>query len=115
VSLNLLKQEEDMFGLKKKGQTTLEVVILIGFVVAALIAMGVYIKRGIQGRLRDSADQIGDQYSAGNTTSIYTTKSSMEQTENIQGGGEVKTDITKNEQTKTGSETVNAWSGTDGI
>ena len=31
-----------MFFVRAKGQTTLEVVILIGFVVAALIAMGVW-------------------------------------------------------------------------
>ena len=90
----------------KRGQTTLEVVILIGFVVAALIAMGVYMKRGIQGRLRSSTDQIGEQYSAGNTTSDYTTSVSLKQTENMTSGGAVTTVINKNEQSKTGSETV---------
>ena len=95
-----------MLRVRAKGQTTLEVVILIGFVVAALIAMGVYIKRGMQGRLRDSADQIGEQYSAGHTTGKYTTTVSMTQTESMKKGGHVETDITKNEQKKTGSETV---------
>ncbi|MCX5693761.1 MAG: hypothetical protein NT014_01305 [Candidatus Omnitrophica bacterium] len=99
-----------MFGVKTKGQTTLEVVILIGFVVAALIAMGVYIKRGMQGRLRDSADQIGEQYSAGNTTGKYTTTISMEQNESMQKGGHVDTTIVKNEQRKSGSETVSDFS-----
>lgn len=95
-----------MLRARTRGQTTLEVVILIGFVVAALIAIGVYMKRGIQGKLRDSTDQIGEQYSAGNTTSTYVTKTNLRQTENMQAGGATTTTINKNEQSKTGSETV---------
>lgn len=95
-----------MFCARTKGQTTLEVVILIGFVVAALIAMGVYMKRGIQGRLRESTDQVGQQYSAGNTTSTYTTSIDMQQTEDMTAGGGITTIIDKNEQKRTGSETV---------
>jgi Flp pilus assembly pilin Flp len=60
-----------MLSTRTKGQTTLEVVILIGFVTAALIAMGVYMKRGIQGRLRESTDQVGEQYSAKYVNSDY--------------------------------------------
>jgi uncharacterized protein (UPF0333 family) len=99
-----------MFGARTKGQTTLEVVILIGVVVAALIWMGVYMKRGIQGRLRDSTDQIGEQYSAGNTASTYVTKTEMTQVENVAAGGAVTTEITRNRQGKTGSETIGDFS-----
>ncbi len=95
-----------MLHARTKGQTTLEVVILIGFVVAALIAMGVYMKRGIQGRLRDSTDQIGEQYSAGQTTGTYVTNTGMTQVENMTAGGGVTTTISRNTQTKTGSETI---------
>jgi hypothetical protein len=91
---------------RTKGQTTLEVVILIGFVVAALIAMGVYMKRGVQGRLRDSTDQVGEQYSAGNTTSTYITTTNMSQVETLHAGGATDTDLQHNTQKKTGSEVV---------
>jgi uncharacterized protein (UPF0333 family) len=94
-----------MLRLRARGQSTLEYVILIGFVVAALIAMGVYMKRGIQGKLRESTDQVGEQYSAGNTTSAYTTKVDLQQTENV-NKGTTTTTIDKNTQTKSGSETV---------
>jgi len=90
----------------KRGQSTLEYVILIGFVVAALIAMGVYMKRGVQGKLRESADQVGEQYSAGNTTGTYTTTTNINQTENMASGGRTTTTINRNEQRKSGSETV---------
>jgi hypothetical protein len=102
-----------MLRVKTKGQTTLEVVILIGFVVAALIAMGVYMRRGIQGRLKDSTDQIGEQYSAGNTTGAYTIKTAMTQVETTSSGGLVDTEITRNQQTKAGSETISNFAQED--
>ena len=42
-------------------------VFLIIIVIGALLSIQVYIKRGIQGRLRSAADDIGDQYAVGNT------------------------------------------------
>lgn len=95
-----------MFYTQRRGQSTLEYVILIGFVVAALIAMGIYMKRGFQGRLRESTDQIGQQYSAENTESEYTTTTSLVQTENMAAGGTTTTNISKNEQRRTGYEKV---------
>ena len=95
-----------MFDARTKGQSTLEYVILIGFVVAALIAMGFYMKRGAQGRLRESTDQIGEQYEAGQTTGHYTVSHDVAQNEVLEEGGHITTDIQKNEQTKTGDETV---------
>ncbi len=97
-----------MFRRSLRGQSTLEYVILIGFVVAALIAMGIYMKRGVQGKLRESTDQIGEQYSAQNTTSEYTTVTNMQQNEVVAAGGASTTSISKNQQTKTGRETVGA-------
>jgi hypothetical protein len=91
---------------RMRGQGTLEYVILTGFVVAALIAMGVYMKRGFQGKLRESTDQIGGQYSAEHTKADYTTLINMSQTETVTGGGVTNTNITQNSQAKTGSETV---------
>ncbi|OGX06009.1 MAG: hypothetical protein A2Z88_05980 [Omnitrophica WOR_2 bacterium GWA2_47_8] len=58
---------------KKKGQSTLEYVILIVVIIGALIAIQVYLKRGIQGRMRQAADDIGDQFSAGNYNEDRTT------------------------------------------
>jgi len=92
--------------IKKKGQSTLEYVILTGFVVAALIAMGVYMKRSMQGKLRESSDQIGEQYSAYNTASNYVTTSNLVQRETQSAGGASTVTYTTNTQNKTGSETV---------
>ncbi len=59
--------------IKRKGQSTLEYAMIIMVIAAGIIAMQVYMKRGIQGKLRDSTDSIGKQYSAGETTSKITT------------------------------------------
>lgn len=58
---------------KKKAQSTLEYAVLIIIVIGALLSIQVYLKRGIQGRMRSSADDIGSQYSVGNMNMIRTT------------------------------------------
>ena len=56
---------------RKKGQSTLEYVILIIIILGALLSIQFYIKRGIQGRLKSAADDIGDQFSPGNSNVIH--------------------------------------------
>lgn len=52
--------------MKKKsyfdGQVIVEYAILFVCLVAALLTVQYYIKRAIQGRMRESADSIGEQY-----------------------------------------------------
>ena len=69
---------------QKRGQSTLEYAVLIVVIIGALLTIQVYIKRGVQGRLKSAADDIGDQYSDGNTNEIKTTvrNSSTEETFN---------------------------------
>ena len=40
----------------RKAQSTAEYVIVLGLIVAAVIAMQTYVKRGLQGRIRDAVD-----------------------------------------------------------
>ncbi len=54
-------------GKRNKGQSTLEYAVLIIIIIGALLSIQVYIKRGIQGRLKSATDDIGDQFSPGNT------------------------------------------------
>jgi Flp pilus assembly pilin Flp len=50
-----------MLGLlrNKKAQNTAEYAILIGVIVAAAIAMQTYVKRGLQGRVKEAVDHVG--------------------------------------------------------
>jgi len=56
--------------LKRKSQSILEYAILIAVVVAAILIMQTFMKRGVQGRLKDSSEKIGGgtSYSASGTT-----------------------------------------------
>lgn len=67
---------------KMKGQSTLEYAVLVIIVIGALLSIQVYIKRGVQGRLKSAADDIGDQFSPGNTnvTKVTSTSSNTHDT-----------------------------------
>jgi len=46
----------------KKGQSTMEYLVLVTIVLAALLAMGTYFKRALQGRWKAIVDDFGEQY-----------------------------------------------------
>jgi hypothetical protein len=59
----------------RRGQSILEYAILIAVVVGALIAMQIFLKRSVQGKLRESIDDIGGgQYAAGYMSSNIATQ-----------------------------------------
>jgi|GEM_PF-895351 len=106
------------FGRDSGGQVFIEYTVLIVCIIMALIAMQAYLKRGIQGKLRDSADQIGSQYEPGNTESDFTitSKSSISTVSTLtidkdKDTTNAETIVTTNydEQTRKGSETVGAF------
>lgn len=72
----------------RRGQSTLEYAVIIAVVVAALIAMQTYFKRGVQGKLRQATDDIGEQFSPGHTSSDYTIRTNVHAGERIEGGDE---------------------------
>lgn len=95
-----------MFIRKRKAQSTLEYAIIIAVVIAGLIAMQFYIKRGQQGRLRSASDDMGKQFdplhTGTNSVSNYNSNSS----ENINAG--TTSSNSSSNQDKTGSENVDA-------
>ncbi len=88
---------------QKRGQSTLEYAVLTTIIIGALLSIQFYIKRGVQGRLKSAADDIGDQYSVGNTNVIKTTKtfSKTKDTFGTTARGESKTLLLQDEQTNT--------------
>lgn len=85
---------------KNKGQSAVEYTILIIIVIGALLSIQVYIKRGIQGRLRSAADDIGDQYSDGNTNLFLNTHVASS-TEDSFINGETRSTLLAEEKTTT--------------
>lgn len=68
-----------------KGQNILEYALLICIVISALLIMQVYVKRSYQGRLKQEADSVGEQYAPKHTTSQVITNTAIN-TESYTGG-----------------------------
>lgn len=94
---------------RQDGQSTVEYALLVGIIVAAALAMQVYVKRGTMGKMRDAADQIGEQFEPLTTTHTYTNAyTSSGRTEHTTTDGKVVSTIGSagEVRTKTGSEEV---------
>ena len=62
---------------RQRGQVTVELAVLFGVVVAALVFMAIYFQRGVQGGVRSNADSFGQQFSA---TGQWTQTTTSDQT-----------------------------------
>lgn len=101
--------------LNRKGQSSLEIALLITAVVAGLVIMQLYFRKGYVGRLKDNADSIGRQF---DPQSGYlsawedTSDGEITTTENKGAGGPTYTNmegeeiITHNETETWGEETA---------
>ncbi|MCF7875370.1 MAG: hypothetical protein K9L99_05875 [Candidatus Omnitrophica bacterium] len=83
----------------KKAQSTLEYAALFAVVIGAIIAGQVYFKRGVQGKLKSSADQVGEQYSFGATGTI--TQNMKSNSNEVVSGGTTKTTSNQSQDRKT--------------
>ena len=91
-----------------RAQSTLEYAMIIAVVVGGLIAMQIYMKRGVEGKLRESTDDIGYQFDAEKTTFDHTLKRPGTSVQTITGGVTTSS-ITDGERTETRTETVSEW------
>jgi len=57
----------------KRAQGMLEYAVLIAIIVAVIVGMQVYVKRALQGKFKQTADQMGEQFTT-NPTKAYTIK-----------------------------------------
>lgn len=71
---------------KRCAQGTLEYALLIGVVIAALIAMNLYSRRSIMGKMRDSIKSVGEQYDANQIEAHYSTRSSTNSEDTFAAG-----------------------------
>ncbi len=58
--------------LNKRAQTTAEYAILIAIVVGAVVAMQIYVRRGLQGRIRNVVDHVGQGGAVGGGNFAFT-------------------------------------------
>ncbi len=62
------------------AQSILEYAVMVAIAIAALVAMQIYVKRGIEGGLKESADSLGEQYQPGFMDTRMTTQVTSTQT-----------------------------------
>jgi len=67
--------------MNKKAQSVLEYAVIIAVITAGLIAMQLYLKRGLQGGLRNQSESLGEQYRPGQTTSVQNKETIVNTTE----------------------------------
>jgi hypothetical protein len=102
---------------RKRAQSTAEYVIVLGLIVAAVMAMQTYVKRGFQGRVKDTIDFVdnsntirtedqkvvkfteGYQYEPYYLTSKFVTDRGSNETEDWQKDGTGEVDYVTNEST----------------
>ena len=77
-----------MFLRKKKGQSMLEYAILMGVIIAVIVALQVYVRRAVQGKFKDSADSIGDQFSTREAYTVQTIQQSARKDQTLGFGTE---------------------------
>ncbi len=110
----------------KKAQTTAEYAILIGLVIGALVAMQTYVRRGLQGRIKDVVDHVGTggdvggvefqfsgrQYEPYYLSSQRNTQQTSTNTRALQEGGVYSTNTTT--QTQVSATETRGWEGYQG-
>ena len=103
--------------LNRKGQSTVEYALIIAVVIAGLLLMQHYIKRGYAGKLKSSADDMGEQFDPVTYSATFNKgeNSQTQQTVGIAGPGVHETTYTGagKVETKTGQEAVGAWTPGD--
>ena len=62
-----------------KGQVTVEVAILFGVVVAALVALAIYLRRAVQGGIKGNADSFGGQFAHNEDWAVHTRSATREE------------------------------------
>ncbi|MDE2221702.1 MAG: hypothetical protein KGK03_01385 [Candidatus Omnitrophica bacterium] len=100
----------------RRGQTILEYTVIMIIIIGVLVAMKDYIKRGIQGRWKASADNLGSQYDpqwvssniqfAAQTNSTSIVQVTQASLAGVEGQLTARTDATNSLETKTGTSQV---------
>ena len=84
----------------RTGQSAVEYAVMIAVVIAALLALNIYIKRGFMGRYRSYGDQAGSQFSFANGTTNVTENIVSSRNENTSSKGLINTTYTKDTQNR---------------
>ena len=103
----------------RSGQSMAEYAIVLTVVIAAIVAMQLYVKRGLQGKVKDVTDNVGsglasqgisntNQYEPYYASSKYDVTQAQKSQEQYNTGGKVFRNTQQEETTRTGSSSTTA-------
>ncbi len=99
---------------KNRGQSTLEYAFVVAVIVGALIAMQIYIKRSMEGKMKSTSDEIGEGYSAHSSKYVNTTNSESDSHETI-SPGDNKDDVAKSGVVETSASSMSKSKTTEHV
>ena len=104
-----------MLRIRKRGQSLLEYTVIMIVIMAVLLSMSIYFKRGVQGKWKESVDSLGEQYdplTANGTMTHYLTQSTYTLVyveDNIDNVVTMRKDETNSVQRKQGSRRLGSY------
>lgn len=101
--------------LNKKGQSTLEYAIIIAVVIAGLLVMQHYVKRGYEGRLKGASDEMGQQYDPVSYSGKFNVKQSARVEQRVVDLQTTTTQLDDQVSNRTGQEHQTVWGSTSNI
>ena len=94
---------------KRKGQSTLEYALIIAVVVAGLLLMQYYVRRGFAGRLKTATDDMGEQYDPTGYSGSFAINQTSNTRQRITNVVSNTSHLADQVSTRTGSENVIGW------
>jgi len=94
---------------KRKGQSTLEYALIIAVVVAGLLLMQHYVRRGYAGRLKGASDDMGEQFDPSAYTGNFNITQSSQTRQSVHSRVTRTEHLADQQNIRTGQENVAAW------
>ena len=94
---------------RRKGQSTLEYALIIAVVIAALLLMQYYVKRGFAGRMKQHSDEIGEQYDPTTYSGNLVIHQESDTRQTVADRASETVHIQDQISSREGSESIGAW------
>ena len=88
----------------RSGQSVVEYAVMIAVVIAALLIIQIYMRRGVQGKLRESTDQVGEQFTPHSATYSLTRTYDSTRADTTTAAGAITNNYTQDKRGRKGNE-----------
>ena len=92
----------------RKAQSLIEYALILGAIIVAVLFMQLYVRRAVQGKLREASDDMAPQFSPAAKYNFNVTTNSKITEKMDEATGKVTTKYDKDETSRSGNETLQA-------